>query len=122
MNHYKEKTEEFIKDLNIIISDPMLFPERKSVVKFILEFSNGMIDEKDAVKCYFGFREDEVKHEIMSTSQTGGDLDSFYHRCYWQIFRNVLFTEDSVFEASVEFNMPRKVFLSFKTLAYKGLK
>lgn len=115
--NYKEKTEEFIKDLNLLLSDTILFPEYNGG-KFVLKFN---IQDRKAT-CDLIFEENDLIHSIMHKTcvwpdNDSVDLESFYKQCYWQVLRYLLFSEDYV--NNKENGYPNV--LSLKTLAYTGL-
>ena len=118
MKDYKQRTEDFIETINEVISDPLMFPEYKGG-KFELKYN---VQVRRAV-CDLVFKEDESIHSIMHSAcvfaaATSNDVDSFYERCYWQILRYILFSEDAI-NNNEEGGYPN--ILSLKTLASEGL-
>lgn len=110
----KEKLEDFVQDLNLIMQDDKLF----SVIRegrFVLVTK----EENDSVYINLSFKDSDLIHPIYVKKETGV-ADEIYTQAYMVIFKTAFLTMDYVGMAK---DKDDKVinFLSFKTILTKGL-
>lgn len=118
MKDYKQKIEDLIEDCNLVIKDTLMFPENLGG-QFKLKLGDNF--------CCLIFEEGDNSHLIftsVSKSEPNDDinLQSFYNKCYWSIFRSLFLTIDHVIPADEINSISGMAFLNFSTLAFEGLK
>jgi len=123
MKDYKQKIEDLVEELNLVISDSRVFPEQRGN-RFELTIIDGIVYENgtyvDYIEGHLRFIDGDKKHVVMRLSGRAS-LD-FYHEFYFRIFRALFLTVDYIMPADELNGTPQMAFLSFKTLATEGLK
>jgi len=123
MKDYKKKIEDLVEELNLVISDPMVFPEQRGN-RFELTIDDGIVSENgadvDYIEGHLRFIDGDKNHAVMRL-RGRGSLD-FYRDFYLRAFRALFLTIDYVIPADEVNGTPQMAFLNFKTLATEGLK
>ena len=127
MSYFKNRLEWFVKDLNALISDPFLttYKTQETRGRFVLTINDTVKFDNGNVGCVIDlvFKEDEKNLAIYHYHYSGQsiDLDAQYKRAYWEIFKHILLSQDSVGKLQDGFDNKINV-LSFKTLMTTGLE
>ena len=117
--NYKEKLEEFIKDLNNLLSDTYLFPEQKRG-RFWLSIN----DSITGLVIDLWFKENGINHVIYHRAHgksQGINHEQYFGQAYLEIFRNAFLAVDCVNKLQ-DGNERMVNVLSFNTLLTSGLE
>ncbi len=120
---YREKLETFIGELNEMLSDDLLFPDKRTG-RFELTIKEGLIggengETYDAVAIYLFFKEGGVSHPIYIRKHRESTKEAF-SMAYREIFRQAFCLKDGIGVATDNFGCKIN-FLSFQTLISSGL-
>lgn len=93
----KEKLEEFVKDLNLLLSDNWLYPKQDRG-RFLLSinpvFLNNVDEDVECKKVYLFFNENGISHPIYIRTIT--NEETCYSMVYREILKIAFLSKDSV--------------------------
>lgn len=121
---YKEKLDDFINTLNVILSDEMLYP-KQNLGRFALEYNERIDNETDKLNCFLGlyFKENGLNHciYIRRFNTYKSELNHALRIVYLEIMRAAFLSIDCVGELKDASDNKISV-LSFQTLMSTGLE